>query len=131
MKARVVLSAFVILVAVLSAGVVYLWNPQTSRGRDAMKARNSAFDIHKWLYAYALDNGGAFPRDLNELTKKSYGAENLEENLQNVIEYRGAGLTINDDPQQLLLRCRVKDRPGLECRVYLAGSGVVRAVNDF
>lgn len=125
MKRRVILA--VLLAMGIAAGIVYFRNPEGISRRDALQAH----DLHKWLTAYALDHGGAFPRDLNELTKKSCGAENLEENLPNVIEYRGAGLTINDDPKLLLLRCRVKDHPGLECRVYLAGSGAVRAANDF
>ena len=87
------------------------------------RAGSQATCLYKWLTAWASEEGGRFPADLQELSRKALGwdsKENLEAAISNVIEYRGAGLKVTDDPNLLLLRYRGDD--GIEARVRVSGA---------
>ncbi len=82
-----------------------------------------AVNLHHWLTAYALDSGGKYPDDLNQLQAKSYGADEaiLKRVSANLIEYRGKGMTSSDDPGLLLIRSRTGENK--EFRMTVNGSG--------
>jgi hypothetical protein len=108
------------LLPVLFAGMLLFPSCKEASSKTAASDVSAA---HKWLTAYALDSGGKYPDDLNQLLTKSYGADEaiLKRITGNLIEYRGKGMSSSDKPDLLLIRYRVEgDR---EFRMTVGGAG--------
>ncbi|HEX2749189.1 MAG TPA: hypothetical protein VHM91_14375 [Verrucomicrobiales bacterium] len=108
------------LLSVLFAGMLLF---PSCKEEASKSAASDVSAVHKWLTAYALDSGGKYPDDLNQLLTKNYGADEavLKRVSANLIEYRGKGMTSSDDPDLLLIRYRVGGDK--EFRMTVSGSG--------
>lgn len=88
--------------------------------KEQMKAMKDAKTLHTWLLASSLDRDGAFPGELNEMSKQGiFEKAEGDTVMAGVIEYRGKGLNANDDAKILLFRYRAgKDH---EVRALIGG----------
>ena len=90
---------------------------------EEKEAKSKASTLYKWLAAYSLDNGGAFPSDTSALMSANLGfpTDQAGDWLRHVLGYRGRGLTSSDNGSLVLLRYRIGTRTDREVRVYVSG----------
>ncbi len=90
-------------------------------------AAKKASTMYKWMLAYCLDHGGAFPPDTSALmtTDLGFPTDQAGDWLRHVIDYRGRDLTTSDDGNFLLLRYRIGNRTDKEIRVTVSGRTIV------
>jgi len=83
-----------------------------------------AATLYSLLLACASDDDGRFPPDLQTLYGRSLLPKaKLDVLLAGVIEYRGAGLRVTDDPGRLLLRYKCEG--GQVAQVMVSGRETV------
>ncbi len=94
---------------------------------EEKEAKSKASTMFKWMAAYSLDHGGAFPPDTSALmtTDLGFPTDQAGDWLRHVIDYRGRDLTTSDDGNFLLLRYRIGNRTDKEIRVTVSGRTIV------